>query len=239
MSAGRRFLIVNADDFGLSAGVNRGIIRAHEDGIVTSASLMVRGPVAEEAAEYGRRSPRLSLGLHLDLGEWVYRDGEWTRLYEVLPAWDGESVLAEICGQVRTFCDLVGRPPTHLDSHQHVHLDEPVRGILSGVASQFMVPLRSCSPLVSYCGDFYGQDDSGCSYPDILSVENLITILSSLPPGATELGCHPGFDDGLETTYRAERAVEVEVLCDPAVRAALDEFRITLCSFATLHKVTA
>lgn len=57
-SAQSRFLIVNADDFGQSPGVNRGIIEAHEHGIVTSASLMVRWPAATEAAAYGRQSRR-------------------------------------------------------------------------------------------------------------------------------------------------------------------------------------
>ena len=59
--------------FGLSEGVNRGIIRAHEQGIVTSASLMVRYPAAAEAARYALQHPRLSVGLHLDMAEWVYR----------------------------------------------------------------------------------------------------------------------------------------------------------------------
>jgi hypothetical protein len=61
-------LIVNADDFGLSGGVNAGIMAAHEHGIVTSASLMVRWP----AARYAAGHPRMSLGLHLDLGEWAF-----------------------------------------------------------------------------------------------------------------------------------------------------------------------
>ena len=73
----KRYLIVNADDFGLSAGVNRGVIEAHERGIVTSASLMVRPPAAAEAAADARAYPELSLGLHVDLGEWSYREGEW------------------------------------------------------------------------------------------------------------------------------------------------------------------
>ena len=54
-------LIVNADDFGCSRGVNRGIIEAHEHGIVTSASLMVNRPAASEAAEYGREHPELGV----------------------------------------------------------------------------------------------------------------------------------------------------------------------------------
>src|SRR5688572_28379081 len=77
-----RHLIVNADDFGFSPGVNRGIAEAHERGIVTSASLMVRWPAAAAAASYARARPELSVGLHLDLGEWVLRDGAWVPLYE-------------------------------------------------------------------------------------------------------------------------------------------------------------
>ena len=69
---GYRAVIVNADDFGLSAGVNRGIAAAFEGGIVTSASLMVRPDAAAEAASYARLHPVLGVGLHIDLGEWVH-----------------------------------------------------------------------------------------------------------------------------------------------------------------------
>ena len=62
-----RYLIVNADDFGQSTGINKGVIQAHEEGIVTSASLMVRWPAAPEAAAYARNRPGLSVGLHVDL----------------------------------------------------------------------------------------------------------------------------------------------------------------------------
>ena len=81
----QRQLIVNADDFGQSRGVNRGIITAHRDGIVTSASLMVRWPAVADAAAYARRHSNLSVGLHIDLGEQIMRGGEWVPLYSVVP----------------------------------------------------------------------------------------------------------------------------------------------------------
>jgi predicted glycoside hydrolase/deacetylase ChbG (UPF0249 family) len=68
LNADKRCLIITADDFGRSPGVNRGIIAASEGGIVTSASLMVRWPAAAGAA-YARERPDLALGLHFDLGE--------------------------------------------------------------------------------------------------------------------------------------------------------------------------
>jgi predicted glycoside hydrolase/deacetylase ChbG (UPF0249 family) len=226
-----RFLIVNADDFGLSAGVNQGIIRAHERGVVTSASLMVRWPAAKAAADYAAAHPRLSLGLHLDLAEWVYRDEQWVPRYQVVPADDERAVADEVTRQCESFRRLVGKDPTHLDSHQHVHRNEPVLSIMSRFAHQMAVPLRSFSPAVRYCGDFYGQTGEGEPYPEGISLEGLLNILSTLPEGVTELGCHPGEDEHLDSVYRVERKHEVEVLCDQRVRQALANNHIQLRSF--------
>lgn len=77
---GRRYLIINADDFGISNRTNAGIIRCHEEGILTSTSLMVRRAPAREAADYARRNSKLSVGLHVELAEWVYKNGEWVAL---------------------------------------------------------------------------------------------------------------------------------------------------------------
>ena len=128
MSA-EKFLIVNADDFGQSPGINRGIIEAHEHGIVTSASLMTRWLAAGEAAVYAKHHPKLSVGLHLDLGEWVYREGNWVPLYTVISLDDEEAVEQEISRQLDSFYRLLDRFPAHLNSHQHLHLREPVRSI--------------------------------------------------------------------------------------------------------------
>src|SRR5437867_6285339 len=62
-----RWLIVTADDFGITSGINRGIIQAHRDGILTSTSLMVDRPACEQAAALGRACGTLSVGLHLEL----------------------------------------------------------------------------------------------------------------------------------------------------------------------------
>ena len=85
-------LIVNADDFGQSTGINDGVIEAFERGIVRSTSLMVRWPAAAEAARYAKAHPDLSVGLHLDLGEWTYRQAQWVPLYEVVRREDHAAV---------------------------------------------------------------------------------------------------------------------------------------------------
>jgi predicted glycoside hydrolase/deacetylase ChbG (UPF0249 family) len=226
-----RQLIVNADDFGQSPGVNQGIIEAHERGIVTSASLMVRWPNAPEAAAYSRVHPDLSLGLHLDLGEWAFRNETWVPLYEVTALDEGVAVADEVSRQLTAFRRLVGKYPTHIDSHQHVHLREPVRSVAIGSAQKLTVPLRHCSPEVNYCGDFYGQTSEGLSLPGSISAAGLIRIIAALPCGLTELSCHPSVANDLDTMYGSERVEELKVLCDPQVRAAVADMRIELRSF--------
>lgn len=230
-SSGRRVLIVNADDFGLSPGINRGIIEAHERGIVTSTSLMTRWPAANVAAEYARSHPRLGVGLHLDLGEWICRNGNWEPLYQVVSADDPKAVEVEIRKQLQTFRDLVGRDPDHVDSHQHAHQNEPVRSVARRMASELSVPLRHFSD-IRYRGDFYGQNEQGESYPDLISFDALAHLIRGLPPGKHELCCHPSKDLDLETMYKQERLIELKTLCDPRLPDVLAQAGVDLRTFA-------
>lgn len=229
--SGRKYLIVNADDFGLSDGVNEGIIDAHEQGIVTSTTLMVRGAAVNNAIALSRTHPRLAVGLHIDLGEWMFEQGTWNALYEVVALDSAATIKKEIENQFDTFCRLAGKNPTHLDSHQHVHLREPIISVARELSTVWSIPLRACVPYIRYCGDFYGQTNEGAPLPAILTIEHLLKILASLKDGCTELSCHPGNADDLRTMYRAERRKETEVLCDLRVQQALRESGIQLCSF--------
>jgi chitin disaccharide deacetylase len=232
-----KYLIVNADDFGQSAGINRGIIESFENGIVTSASLMVRWPAALEAARYSREHPDLSVGLHIDLGEWAFRGGSWMHLYEVVPTEDREAAVDEIAHQLATFRKLTRKEPTHMDSHQHVHRSEPVRSILIEVAREVGVPLRDLSPEVQYCGAFYGQTQEGEPLLNSISSDALTEIFSDLPNGVTELGCHPAKQIDLYTTYGTERLEELTVLCDEQVWESIERMNIELCSFHDLTRL--
>jgi predicted glycoside hydrolase/deacetylase ChbG (UPF0249 family) len=234
---GNNYLIVNADDFGQSAGINRGIIAAHEQGIVTSASLLVRWPHAREAAAYARMRPEFSVGLHLDLGEWICTDGDWQPLYEVVDATNEVALSNEVANQLNAFRSLVGQNPTHIDSHQHTHLKEPALSIVARVATELGCPLRSCSEDIAYVGSFYGQTADGRSLPDLISIHGLIELLRELPDGVCELGCHPGFAQDVNTMYKDERADEVAVLCDRRIKAAIAELGIQLISFGELPVV--
>jgi chitin disaccharide deacetylase len=229
MNDSTRILIVNADDFGRSSGVNRGVVIAHEQGIVTSASLMVRRPAAEEAAAYARQHPRLSCGLHLDLGEWIYRDGSWEAIEEV-----AGPVEVEVRRQLESFQMLVGHEPTHLDSHQHVHRQAPAGAVVAELARELGIPLRACERRIRFCGDFYGQTSKGEPLPAAISVEALLDLLAALQIGVTELGCHPGLGTDDDLPYGRERSIELRSLCDPRIRSAVLTYGIELRSFAEI-----
>src|SRR5438045_782790 len=153
-----RVLIINADDFGQTAAITRGILRAHQHGIVTSASLMVRWPAATYATEH---AGELDLGLHIDLGEWTFRNGAWKAAYERVPKEDASAIEDEIHFQLSEFRRLTGKAPSHLDSHQHVHMYEPALSITRRFAEELDVPLRGCSSEIRSNGGLYGQAGKG------------------------------------------------------------------------------
>jgi chitin disaccharide deacetylase len=228
----QRILIVNADDFGQSPGVNAGVIEAHERGIVTSASMLVHWPGATQAAEYARGRPSLGVGLHLDLAQWAYVEGEWVSDYERVSLTDPEAIEREVRRQLDLFKDLLGRDPTHLDSHQHVHLHEPVESVTARLAAELGVVLRGRSSRVRHCGDFYGQTGTGDPFPEGIGIERLVELIESLPPGRSELACHPGRGLGPDAVYGPERGRELAVLCDPRAREAIERQGVVLRSFA-------
>jgi predicted glycoside hydrolase/deacetylase ChbG (UPF0249 family) len=230
-----KHLIVNADDFGLTAGINAGIVQAHLHGIVSSTTLMVHGAAALEAAAWARQHPSLGVGLHIDLWEHVLQGGEWVRTYEHC-AGDADAVQAEIEQQLARFRSLLGREPDHIDTHQHVHRRQPVGDVVRAFAARHGLALREHGGL-RYVGGFYGQDGTGGPYPEGITPERLMELIDALPEdGVTELSCHPGVvaaDDALGgTMYRIERNTEITTLCDPRVRVRVARGDVRLGRFA-------
>lgn len=227
-----KFLVVNADDFGLSPGVTSGILEAHANGILTSTSLMVRSPSAAGAVEMSRDYPTLGLGLHVELYEFEYVDEKWRLVYEVVSLLDDRAVHEEIRRQYERFRELVGREPTHIDSHQHFHRGRTGRQTMLDLAGEIGVPLRQCTPGVQYMGGFPGEWGDGDMNVAGITAEALIEVLKIVTPGISELVCHPGGANELDPHYKPERAAQLRVLCDPTVRSTVETEGITLCSFA-------
>jgi predicted glycoside hydrolase/deacetylase ChbG (UPF0249 family) len=224
-----RILVVNADDFGYSDGVNRGIAEAHDRGVVTATSLMVNAPRARQAVALAATRPALSLGLHVNF------TNEGERLVEF---GDEASCREGLERQLEAFQALVGRPPTHLDSHQHVHRGQVARPIFREAAARLGVHLRD-EPPVTYKGGFYGQWTHGVPEPDKVSVAFLSRLLrEELTDGAYELCCHPGYlDPAASFVYHQERELELATLTDPRLRAVLAELDVRLTGWRELPAV--
>jgi chitin disaccharide deacetylase len=222
-----RTLVVNADDFGASEGVNRGVVQAHVHGIVTSTSLMVTGNAAEHAARLAGEHPGLGVGLHWDLDE--------ENLSDPVALEDTRAVRRELARQLEAFERLMNRPPTHVDSHHHVHRRDEIAPIARQLVSALGVPLRE-EGSVRYVGGFYGQWEWLVTDLEHIGPEFLIWILrNEVDEGWTEIGCHPGFvTDDFTSVYLAEREVEVATLTDPRVQAEIEALGIRLASYADL-----
>jgi predicted glycoside hydrolase/deacetylase ChbG (UPF0249 family) len=221
-----RHVIFNADDFGASPGLNRGIVDCHIGGVLTSTSLLVYGAAARDAARLASAHPRLAVGLHWDL------DG--MRAPPVSRA-DPGAVRAELERQLALARALLGREPTHLDSHHHVHRAPDVATIAREIAARESLPLRGFGD-VRYIGGFYAQWTPGVDELAYVGVDALIAILrDELGNGWTEIGCHPGYVEAdFRSSYRAGREAELATLADPRVRAELNALGVRLASFGEL-----
>jgi predicted glycoside hydrolase/deacetylase ChbG (UPF0249 family) len=150
-------LIVNADDFGRSPGVSRGILEAHREGIVTSTTVMINQPAIEHQLAQAMACVELGIGLHLVFSAWrpvlaaslvpglVDEKGRfldqhtlWARAERIPLA----QLRAELSAQFERFVALAGRPPDHLDCHHFVHLYPPFFQVYADLAAELNLPLR-------------------------------------------------------------------------------------------------
>jgi predicted glycoside hydrolase/deacetylase ChbG (UPF0249 family) len=223
-----KFLIINGDDFGYGHGVNRAIAELHDRGVLTSAGLMVNTPGTAEAVSLAAARPRLSLGLHVNF------TNEAARLVE----FDDPAVCRrELRRQFDHFVTLTGRPPTHLDSHQHVHRRPHCQASFLELAEEHRLPLRDRPP-VTFKGGFYAQWEYGVSQPAKVSFDALTSIVSTeLTRGIYELAVHPGyFDDAAQYVYHRDREWERETLADPRVPGLLRDNGVELISYHQLPR---
>ncbi len=248
----RKLLIVNADDFGLSRGQNYGIVDACRNGVVTSTTALVNGAAIEHAVDLRRLVPELGVGLHfsLTLGKPVgglpslTRDGllgKW--LWEqadagTLPL---DEIADELACQFERFITLFGVPPTHIDSHHHVHMIAAIFPLVADFARAKGVPVRIDREGVQRHGlEVEGlRSSAGFSsafYGEAISAELFTTLLDESlqrEEASLEVMCHPAFvDNGLMTSnYCYPRLDELEVLTQPALKWAIAERNFRLGTF--------
>ena len=162
-----KYLIVNADDLGISAGVSRGIIEAHQHGIVTSTTAMVNMPHATEAIHHAQKqAPRLGIGLHITLTEGkpllppdqvpslVSAEGCFYTLEDFKqrnPNFSATELRAEIKAQFRRFVDIARQLPDHLDAHHYAaYLNPDAFDMVLKLAAQYRLPIRSAETYMTH-----------------------------------------------------------------------------------------
>ena len=246
-------LIVNADDFGLTAGVNRGIVESHLRGIVTSATLMVAYPAALDAARFATENPKLGVGLQVALTggppvlppkqipSLVDGSGRLPVKPEGLVKATPHDVLVEARAQLKRFREVMGRSPTHIDTHHHAQRVPSVLEALVTLAWETGLPVRSVSLEMKTRFKREGiptTDRFVESFFDAgTRLEGLLRILGDLDLGTTELMCHPAVvDDELRaaSSHADPRASELQVLTDPGARQAVQAAGIRLIHFGEL-----
>jgi predicted glycoside hydrolase/deacetylase ChbG (UPF0249 family) len=224
----RRYVIFNADDFGQTPGITRGIVQCHREGVVTSTSLMVTGAAVDEAVAASKENPHLAIGLHFDLCGEDERDFDTTNI---------SATRDEFYRQLDHFIKLTGRKPTHVDSHRHVHREERLFQHVLEWVRPLEMPLRGDGQ-VRYMGGFYAQWEwkvVDLKYVSVPFLKKL--LLEESPPGYTEFSCHPGYvTPDYVGIYRQEREAEIRTLTDPAIRKFIEEEKIELISFEQVQR---
>ncbi len=204
-----KYLIVNADDFGYSYGINKGIIEAHVKGIVTSTSVMVDAIAAKEAQDLVEY-PDLTIGLHLQLE-------------------DLENVEAELHRQIDKFISIVGRKPDHIDTHKRHTTDEVIEAVLRNYTDTNNIPVRNFG--VKHIGSF------GINTGDS-SVEQLKKSVDEATEQYNELMTHCGYTDDYlreHSSYNDPREQELKAICDPAIKQYVAEKGLELCNWLQIN----
>lgn len=256
-----KLLIVNADDFGFTADVNQGIVRAHREGILTAATLMANGRAFADAVRLAKETPTLDIGCHLVLvGDPPY------------PRTVAQLVVAVTLGRIRIYDELAaqvrriqeaGIAPTHLDTHKHTHLLPQVLDAVTRIAEEFRIPwvrrpfdfpsrpggagwknrmmrLRAAAFRRAFARRGCRSTDwfAGFGLTGDYDARTLAALIRALPEGSTEFMCHPGVcGAGLRdapTRLKESRERELQALISPEVRAAVREAGVRLVTYRDL-----
>lgn len=254
----KKYIIVNADDFGYYKAADEGIMQSMKNGIVKSVTVVANMPYAEQTASYLNTDKTLrhvSVGLHVNLthgmpaisgiNSLTDESGNFCltpdSLAECASLHDIEN---ELRAQIKRFEQLFARKPSHLDSHKHIHRKCNVLSAVIEAAHELRLPVRANSPYVRErliragiaTTDYFIGDVSVVPF---WTKEKLITTLRNLPEGVTELMCHPGYTDKIGEYigfYNAQREGELTALCDDEVKQIIRDENIELISFQLFMK---
>ncbi|PIT93298.1 MAG: hypothetical protein COU06_00650 [Candidatus Harrisonbacteria bacterium CG10_big_fil_rev_8_21_14_0_10_38_8] len=202
-------VIINADDFGYSKSINKGILEAIREGIVTSTSVMVYGKAVDDVAKLVDISD-ISIGLHVHMEKTIQNPQE------------------EFDKQIEILTRLLGRAPDHIDVHKPRSSDmKQLMPLLKQYSEEHHTPIRELGHVKSI-KDFFGIDVKNENEvdPERVSVDNLLQILENLKEEVSEIMTHVGYsDDELRSisSYSDTRELELQTLTDKRVIEYFDK----------------
>lgn len=228
-------LIVNADDFGLSEGVNYGIIDGHVNGLVNSATMMMNMPGVEHAVQLAKHHKTLGVGIHLVLtaGKPLLDDvpslvQEGGTFHKQATVWEGkvmnpEDVEREWTAQIEKFLSY-GLKPTHLDSHHHVHAIPVLHNVVERLAEKYDLPVRCCAEdrLIRPFSDILLTD----FYADGVVDDYFMGLKERVQDGMTvEIMVHPAYVDPELvrcSSYVMKRVEELRILTEASLPEGME-----------------
>lgn len=235
-------IIFNADDLGLSRGVNAGILHCYKNGVVNSASLMTTTVYFDETVSLIQENQLENIGLHFNLTEGpsllgnhksiVNTHGMFERDICNIDNLDLNEVYKEVEAQYFRAIEA-GVTINHLDSHHHIHMSYKLRKVFLEFSKRHSLPLRKIdntarNPLRIF--EFYRdtrhaifltQKFTAEFYDDKVSESTLMNILNTNKDNNLEIMCHPGYIDAENGVYDENRLKELDILCSTTIKQSL------------------
>lgn len=235
-----KYLIVNADDFNLTRGINRAILECHDHGIVTSTTLLVTLPLSAQFIQALKSRPHLGKGIHLSLtlGDRVHPKTPFALNRGLLP--EIHRIPADVAereyeAQILKFKNLLGKLPTHMDTHHHIHGHANIFDAIRRLSRKYKIPYRKVNHSVPGATHFLFEDLDPERH---WTRDQFLRCLKHLPKGISEIMVHPGYvDQELRhiSSFLDGREFERRFLSDRSILRLADRENIKLIHFGDLR----
>lgn len=223
-------IIVNADDFGYREPINKGIIFAHQNGVVSSASMFVDREGTAESVTLAKENPSLGLGIHLDLDKFFTVDHAMGIVTELINP-DMEAVKGDIRRQIEKYFSW-GFAADHLDSHHHAHLDRRLFPLVCALAQEYKIPV-----VRFFCK--YFENDDECNRMRVVAEQHNLSFPDHFIEGwywgnvdepfeVAELMTHPGYGE-------LWREAELAHCCQPPLKQYFIDQKVDLLRFSDVY----
>lgn len=228
-------LIINADDYGYTPNISKGIRFGMANGVITSTTVLTNIPNIEDDCKLLLELDNIGIGLHLNLTldkpltngkSLVDKYGFFLDRKQIdFSKIDKVEVEFELRTQLEKFIQLFNRLPSHLDSHHSIHDHPSILPITEKLMNEYNIPARRISN-IKFVGSFFGPNATKNYFMELMQVNKEEEII--------EMMCHPGINDLLlekKSSYSFQRQLELETLCDLGIKQFLIENSIELTNY--------